>query len=259
MLVGDFKLCTKLKPPISHIPKRRIWKLKRLDVRLEYIKCVRETLANFNGENVNDWEEIKSCLTDASDKTCGRTKGAPRRKDTWWWDDTVDNAIKVKRKLVAKRRAKSAVYFALKSAKNKKFIFKMARKMKDDNKDIIGEKCVKDQKENMAFDNNSKAKTWRTHYSNLLNVEVPWNHNNLPNEPAVHSPKVLITEEMICKTIYQLKKNPSGVVLEMILASQQHIVPHLTKLANNIVAEEKIPKDWNLSHIMSCYKGKMTL
>ena len=42
----------------------------------------------------------------------------------------------------------------------------------------------------------------------------------------------------------------------MILASQQHIVPHLTKLGNNIVAEEKIPKDWNLSHIMSCYKGK---
>ena len=82
----------------------------------------------------------------------------------------------------------------------------MARKMKDDNKDIIGEKYVKDQKENMAFDNNSKAKTWRTHYSNLLNVEFPWNHNNLPNEPAVHSPKVLITEEMICKTISQLKK-----------------------------------------------------
>ena len=58
-------------------------------------------------------------------------KGAPRCKETWWWDDTFDNAIKLKYKLwkewkkgiksneeflVAKRRAKSAAYFAKKSA-----------------------------------------------------------------------------------------------------------------------------------------------
>ena len=49
---------------------------------------------------------------------------------------------------------------------------------------------------------------------------------------------------------------PSGVVLEMILASQQHIVAHPEKLANNIVAEGKFPEDWNLSHIIKCFKGK---
>ena len=71
--------------------------------------------------------------------------------------------------LVAKRRAKSTVYFAKKSANDKKFgdlnstqhrnlIFKMAHKMKDDNKDINGVKCVKDQEGNMTFHDNSKAK-----------------------------------------------------------------------------------------------------
>ena len=65
---------------------------------------------------------------------------------------------------------------------------------------------------------------------------------------------------MTCKAISQMKKGkttgPVGVVLEMILAMQQHIVPHLVKLANNIVAEGKIPEDWNLSHIINCFKGK---
>ena len=44
---------------------------------------------------------------------------------------------------------------------------------------------------------------------------------------------------------------PSGVALEMILASQQHIMPHLTKLAYNTVTEGQIPGDWNLSHIIA--------
>ena len=50
--------------------------------------------------NLNDcWKETKSCLLYAFNKTCGWTKGAPRRKETWCWDDTVDNAIKLKRNL----------------------------------------------------------------------------------------------------------------------------------------------------------------
>ena len=49
---------------------------------------------------------------------------------------------------------------------------------------------------------------------------------------------------------------PSGVALEVILASQRHIVPHLTKLANNIAAEGKSPGYWNLSHIINRFKEK---
>ena len=58
----------------------------------------------------------------------------------------------------------------------------------------------------MAFDDCSKAKAWESHYSNLLNVEFPWNDENLPNELAVHGPPILITEDMICKAISQMKK-----------------------------------------------------
>ena len=112
----------------------------------------------------------------------------------------------------------------------------------------------------MVFNKNSKAKAWQTHYSNLLHVEFPWNHDDLLNEPAIHDPPIFITEEMIYKAISQMKKGkafgPSGVVVEMILALQQHIVQHLVKLANNTVTEQKIPADWNLSHIINYFKEK---
>ena len=52
---------------------------------------------------------------------------------------------------------------------------------------------------------------------------------------------------------------PSGVVLEMILASEQHTIPHLTKLANSIFEEGKFTEDWNLSHIINYFKGKGNL
>ena len=80
LLVGDFKLRTKLKSAKSHIAKRRIWKLRRPFVRLEYNQCVQQSLTNFNGENVNDcWEESKSCLPNSCDN------GTPRRKENSWW------------------------------------------------------------------------------------------------------------------------------------------------------------------------------
>jgi len=38
-------------------------------------------------------------LIEGSEKVCGRTKQAPRRKETGWWDDTVKKAIDEKRHL----------------------------------------------------------------------------------------------------------------------------------------------------------------
>ena len=84
---------------------------------------------------------------------------------------------------------------------------------------------LKTRKEIFPSTTTQKQKLGR-HLLNLLNLEFPWNHDDLPNEPAVHGPPVFITEEIICNAISQMKKEkatgPSGVVLEMILASQQH-------------------------------------
>ena len=112
---------------------------------------------------------------------CGWTRGGkPKRKETWWWINEVDSIIKEKRRLwkewqksgdkekylQAKRKANRAVYAARKRAQEDKFgdlkrndqrnqIFKEACRMKNENQDIVGEKCIEDNHGNVAFDDKS--------------------------------------------------------------------------------------------------------
>ncbi|KAI8498340.1 Kinesin-like protein kif22 [Branchiostoma belcheri] len=219
-------------------------------------------------------------------ETCGYTRGCARKHDeTWWWDDTVEAAVKEKRKLfkewqkggskepyiTAKRAAKSAIHLAKKSAQEAKFsnivnndeknkIFKLARHMKQDNRDVIGEKCIKKDDGNIAFTDTEKLAAWRSHYEKLLNVEFPWNPDDLDETPPVQGPPPSIYKDMVQKAINAMKRGkaagPSGIVAEMLQAGGDFVADQITILANAIIKEEKIPCDWNLSYIVNCYKGK---
>ena len=126
-------------------------------------------------------------MLNACNTVCGWAQGGkPKRKETWWWNDEVDSTIKEKRGLwkewqkgrdkekylQAKRKAKSAVYIARKIVKEDKFghlksndqrnqMFQEARRMKNKNQDIAGEKCIKDDDGNLAFDDKSKLAAWK--------------------------------------------------------------------------------------------------
>ena len=52
------------------------------------------------GEDVeNCWNSLKDELLQATEKTCGWSKGPARHEATWWWNNEVDMAIQEKRKL----------------------------------------------------------------------------------------------------------------------------------------------------------------
>ena len=65
---------------------------------------------------------------------------------------------------------------------------------------------------------------------------------------------------MISKAIAKMKTSkaagPSGIVIEMIRSAGEELAKPITNLANRIVKEGCIPSDWNLSYIVSLYKGK---
>ena len=69
-----------------------------------------------------------------------------------------------------------------------------------------------------------------------------------------------MTEEMISKAIAKMKTGkaagPSGIVIEMIRSAGKEIIKSITNLANRIIKEGRILSDWNLSYIVSLYKGK---
>ena len=45
-------------------------------------------------------------------------------------------------------------------------------------------------------------------------------------------------------------------IVSIVIASDVVSIPMLTSLANAIIAEKKLPEDWDLSYIINLYKGK---
>ena len=118
-------------------------------------------------------------------------------------------------------KAKSVVYAARKRAQEDKFddlknndhrnqIFKEARRMKNENQDIVGEKCTKDDDDNLAFDDKSKLAAWKCHYEKLLNVEFPWDSNTLSEEQLFQEPPIRITTEMVSESLSKMKKGKAA-------------------------------------------------
>ena len=51
-------------------------------------------------DHVEDlWKLLKDNILSATDNSCGWTKGSPRYKVTWWWNNDLDQAVKKKRQL----------------------------------------------------------------------------------------------------------------------------------------------------------------
>ncbi|XP_068215749.1 uncharacterized protein [Palaemon carinicauda] len=77
------------------IPKIRWWKLKEPEFRDRFIKRVLVKLGTWDYEDVNEtWKQNSSIL-----KRVGK---GPRDKETWWWNNYVQEKIKMKRN--AKKR-----------------------------------------------------------------------------------------------------------------------------------------------------------
>ena len=228
------------------------------------------------------WNQLKTALLDTTNETCGKTKKRHHKRETWWWNDEVKLAIAEKRRywkawkqgggkeqyLQAKQNAKRTVYTAKKTAEEKKFsdlkpglddIFKIAKQLRKDNQDVVGDKCVKDDSGNLSFDNEAKKVAWKQHYERLLNEEFSWNPEDLTADPVV-GPPIHRDVEMVVKAITKMKTGkaagPSGIVAEMLKASGDTGARLVADLANDMVRNGVIPSDWEDSFIINIYKGK---
>ena len=110
-------------------------------------------------------------------------------------------------------KCETTVYTAKMTAEEKKFsdlkpgmddIFKIAKQLRKDNQDVVGDKCVKDDTSNLSFDNEAKKVAWKQHYERLLNEEFSWNPEDLTADPVV-GPPIHIDVEMVVKAITKMK------------------------------------------------------
>ena len=286
LLIADTLISAPLPKRRKFIPKCRVWKLKHSEVRESFLEKATQTFADLNLEDPtseNLWQSYKSILKSSAESVCGMSKNHNWRKETWWWNDEVDTTIKSKRKAWkawknggsrdeynrAKAIAKKAVFLAKKAAEEARFarvesnpseIFKIARQMKSDNLDIVGDKSIYDDSGKFCVSVDDKKTAWEQHYQRLSNEEFPWCEENLSSAPAVEGPAIHITLDMVRDATKKLKSGkasgPSDITGELIKAAGEPGIKHLHLLINSIVSESILPTDWLNSFLLSLFKGK---
>ena len=286
LLVCDLKLTKPIIVPKIFTPKLKTWKLRESDTIESFQKKFEENLVSDSTEVYDvesTWSKLKNTLLDTSKEVCGYTKKHHIKRETWWWNEEVENVITEKRRcwkawklggskepyLAAKRASKRGVFAAKKAAEELRFsnlkpgdnsVFRLARQMRQVNQDIIGDKCVKDDSGNLSTTDEAKKVAWKQHYERLSNVEFPWDPDHLTHTDPVLGAAPLITSEMVSKAVAKMKPGkaagPSGIIAEMLKAGNEQCFQLLADLANCIISENKIPEDWEESFLISLYKGK---
>ena len=132
--------------------------------------------------------------------------------------------------------------------------------MRRDNQDVMGEKPVKNDTGQLSLDKEAKKAAWKEHYERLLNVEFPWNQEDLSDESPVEGPSEPITLEMITKAISKMASGKaarlSGIVTEMLKPVGKAGAVEVRDLIEDIISEGCIPTDLQESYIVNLYKGK---
>ena len=84
--------------------------------------------------------------------------------------------------------------------------------MKTENQNIVGDKCIKDNDGNLAFDGKSKLAAWKSLCKKLLNVKFPWDNSTLSKEQLFQGPPIRITTEMVSEALMKMKKGKALLV-----------------------------------------------
>ena len=298
LLVCTFRITVLPKHKRKFTPRLKTWKLKDPACAAEFeaaflTKCGSESVDSQTQSPEMIWNHLKSNLNSAAESVCGYSKSHQWRKQTWWWDHKVEEAISEKRKRFkaynklrrqkqcadaiaaktaynnAKRHAKRVVWLAKTEAGEAEFasidpngsdVYRIAKQMRRDNQDVCGEMPIRNSQGDLCLGDSERMNAWVEHYKGLLNVEFPWDEDALPEAPPIAGPPPPITDEMVIKALGKMKcgksAGPSGIIVEMLKAAGKKGIDFLRELTLSVIRNGKIPADWELSYILNLYKGK---
>jgi hypothetical protein len=270
------------------VPRRKTWKLKDAEVKKQFEVKVAERWET-DGDiwmDGNIWERYRDCVLAAADEVCGWTKGKCRHGETWWWDEGVKRALEDKKEKFkewkrdktedakskynkAKKFAKRAVTIAMREAserlmkemendKSSKIMFKIAKQSMKDNKDVVGNGCVRDRSGKLCMGERERAKVWKEHMERVMNEEDEW--DGVVDVDVVHGPIDRVTMKEVMTAIKAMKLGKatgvSEVAAEHIAASGMVGIEVITKIANRVIDGEGIPDEWRCIVLVPLYKGK---
>ena len=102
LLVGDFKVSIPPQPKPKFGPRIKAWKLRDPEKQAELsevFKAKAQDSELSKASTVDErWTSLKDKLLQATKQVCGVFSNHPWRKQTWWWNTKVEEAVKEKRR-----------------------------------------------------------------------------------------------------------------------------------------------------------------
>ena len=124
--------------------------------------------------------------------------------------------------------------------------------------DIVDMKCLRNESGEVLVEADAVKERWREYMERLLNIENDW--DGVLEGDKIEKPCELINEKEVEEAIKVMKAGkaggPSEVVGEMLKAAGKKGIKRLTELCNQVVREGAIPREWELSTLISIFKGK---
>ena len=218
------------------------------------------------------------------------TKGSSgESKDTWWWTEDVQKAIKEKKECyrslfhdrsainierykVAKKTAKRAVseakgrayddlYRRLSTKEGEKDVYKIARIRERKTRDLNQVKCIKDEMDQLLVKGQDIKQRWQRYFDNLFNGENETMDTQLDdsfddlNRCFVRR----IQESEVKEALKRMKggkaMGPDGIPIEVWKCLGDIAIVWLTKLFNHIFRSNKMSDEWR-STLVPIFKNK---
>ena len=281
LLSMDLKVHSlKRKTQKMEIKRVKEWKLKDEETRRIFEERVQEK----NNMNRGGWQQLNNNIMEAAREVCGETTGHRRvQRETWWWNEEIQELIKEKRRAYKRwqrsqleedwrdykqkgRQVKREVAMKrsqlwrgwsenLNKGEKREKMFKIAKQMKKERKDITGARYIKSERGNIITQEREIMERWRCYFEGLLNEE---NEHLLEETEAVEGPVEEISREEVEDVLRDLKSKkapgPTGVTSDML--KKAGIANEATRVFRDIVDKGEIPEEWKNSMTVPIFKGK---
>ena len=145
----------------------------------------------------------------------------------------------------------------LHTADGRQKLFRVAKQMRKDRKDVLGTNYIKDVEGDIKIDESEVAETWKSYFDSLLNQENP---NNFEVTDVIEGPVDCITVEDVKKAVISLKDGkaagPSELTKDIFKYAGWAGLDMLACSLQNIMNAESAPMQWSDSITIPLYKGK---
>ena len=275
----------------AKIARTKWWKLKGEMAEVFKGRVIVEGSWNEEGDANYMWEKMATCIRKVASEVFGMTRGGGcKTKDTWWWNEDVQRAIKEKKECykrlfldrsadniekykVAKKIAKRAVseakgrayedmYQRLNTKEGEKDIYRMARVRERKTRDFSQVKCIKDDMDQLLVKEDEIRLRWQEYFDRLYNGDNENTTFQLDDSFDDTNRRFVrrIQESEVKEALKRMKggkaTGPDGIPVEVWRCLGDIAIVWLTKLFNCIFRSNKMPEEWRRSILVPIYKNK---